>query len=156
MPESFPRRWPWLTFAVLPFACIVVVSLTLAAGLVSLSEMHLAEHWFVQKAFFLVRGLLIWGAPAGLSAFFAYVAHRSRVPLRWPVLATGIICTLAAMTNVDLVLNPPGGAPGGTLNIGFGTGPDAWPGQLPRLLLTACVVLVPLVLATRKRSQDVA
>ena len=153
MSESFPQRWRWLTFAVLPVMCIVAVAVALMAVLYQLSEMHLGTDATVQKAFFLVRVLLIWVAPVAVSAMFAYVAYRSGLPLRWPLLATGLVCVLAAMINVDLVLNPPGAEPGGSLNMGFGTGPEAWPTQLPRLLLTAALVVIPLVWATRKRAR---
>jgi hypothetical protein len=153
MGESLPRRWPWLTFAVLPVVCIAAVSLALAAILYKLSEMQLGTDPFVQKVFFLVRGLLIWAAPVALSAIFACVAYRSRLPLRWPLLTAGLVCALSAMINVDLALNPPGAEPGGSLSMGLGTGPEAWPTQLPRLLLTAALVIIPLVWATRKRQR---
>ena len=153
MSESFPRRWRWLTFGFLPVMCIAAVSLALVAVLFQLSEMHLGTDPFVQKVFFLVRALVIWFAPVAVCAMFAYVAYRSRMPLRWPLLTAGLVCALAAMINVDLVLNPPGAEPGGTLSMGLGTGPEAWPTQLPRFLLTAALVMIPLVWASRKRER---
>ena len=153
MSKSFPQRWRSLTFGILPVMCIVVVAVALLAVLFKLSEMHLGTDATVQQAFLLVRALVIWVAPIAVSAVFAYVAYRSGLPLRWPLLATGLVCALAAMVNVDLVLNPPGAEPGGSLSMGFGTGPEAWPTQLPRLLLTAALVVIPLVWATRKRER---
>ena len=149
-PGGLPRRWPTLVFVVLPFVSILVLGIALAMALISLSEMGVATNPRILQLFLAVRGVLIWVLPVVLSGLFAMLAHRHRMPLRWPLFATFVICTIAALVNVDLALNPPGGQPGGQLDIGLGLSVDAIPAVLLRVLATAAAVILPLLVARRR------
>ena len=149
MPElrSLPRRRPRFTFAFLPFLSTIVLALVFVAALVGMSHIGLATDWRVQQLFFTLRGALMWVLPVAVSGVFAVVAHRHRVPVQWPILATVVICTMVALVNVELTLTSLGGELGGDLAIGIPFSLAALKGVSLRALVTAAAVILPLLLA---------
>lgn len=148
MPElrSLPRRRPRFTFAFLPVVSIIVLAAIFAAAMIGLSEMGLATSLRLQQVFFTLRGALMWVLPVVVSALFAALAHRHRMPIQWPILATVVVCGIAALISVELTLNPLGGEPGGILAIGIPISLGALEGVSLRALVTAASVILPLLL----------
>jgi hypothetical protein len=152
--RAMPVRRPVTTFVLLPFLCIVAVSVALMFVLFLLGDRPLVTSAALRQVFFTVRATLLWVSPVAVSAFFAWLAYRHRMTLRWPLLATTIVCALVALINVDLVIDVSGPRPEGQLSMGLGSSVDALPAQAMHAVLTALVVVVPMLLASRKRARD--
>jgi hypothetical protein len=151
---AMPFRRPVVTFVLLPFVCIVAIALALMFVMFLLGDEPLVTNAALRNVFFAVRATLLWVAPVAVSALFAWLGYRHRTPLRWPLMAIAIVCALVALINVGLVIDLSGPDPQGQLTMGLGSGPDVLPGQAMRAMLTALVVVIPLVLATWKRGRD--
>jgi hypothetical protein len=143
-----------ITFVLLPFLCIVAVAVALMFLMFLLGDEPLVTNAALRNVFFAVRAALLWVSPVAVSALFAWLAYRHRMPLRWPLMAITIVCALVALINVDLVIDVSGPQPEGQLTMGLGSGLDQLPGQVARAMLTALVVAVPLLLASWKRGRD--
>jgi hypothetical protein len=152
--RALPVRRPVTTFVLLPFVCIVSVSVALMFVLFLLGDKPLVTSAALRQVFFTVRATLLWVSPVAVSAFFAWLAYRHRMTLRWPLLAITIVCALVALINVDLVIDVSGPRPEGQLSMGLGSSMDALPAQAMHAVLTALVVVVPLLLASRRRARD--
>jgi hypothetical protein len=143
-----------VTFVLLPLVCIVAIALALMFVMFLLGDEPLVTNAALRNVFFAVRAALLWASPVAVSALFAWLGYRDGMPLRWPLMAIAIVCALVALINVDLVIDVSGPRPQGQLTMGLGSGPDVVTGQALRAMLTALVVVVPLVLATWKRERS--
>jgi hypothetical protein len=149
--QATPFRRPVVTFVLLPFVCIVSVSV---AVMFLLGDRPLVTNAALRQVFFTIRATLLWVSPIAVSAIFAWLGYRHRMPLRWPLLAIAIACALVALINVDLVIDASGPRPEGQLTMGLGSSVGALPAQATHAVLTALVVVVPLLFASWKRARN--
>jgi hypothetical protein len=152
--QPMPVHRPITTFALLPFVCIVSVSVALMFVLFLLGDRPLVTSAALRQVFFTVRAILLWVSPIAVAAIFAWLGYRHRMPLRWPLLAITIACALVALINVDLVIDVSGPSPQGQLSMGLGSSMGALPAQAMHAVLTALVVVIPLLLASWKRARN--
>ena len=152
--QATPFRRPVVTFVLLPFACILSVSIALMFVMFLLGDRPLVTNAALRQVFFTIRATLLWVSPIAVSAIFAWLGYRHRMPLRWPLLAIAIVCALVALINVDLVIDVSGPRPEGQLSMGLGSSVGALPVQAMHTVLTALVVVVPLLLASWKRARN--
>ncbi len=152
--QALPPRRPVVTFVLLPFVCIVSAALALMFVMFLLGDRPLVTNAALRQVFFAVRAALLWVSPMAVSALFAWLAYRHRMPLRWPLMAITIVCALVALINVDLVIDVSGPKPEGQLTMGLGSGLEELPAQAVHAILTALVVVAPLLLATWQRRRD--
>lgn len=94
--------------------------------------------------------LLLWIMPLCISGATAVLAYRQRIPLRWPVVGIVLLCTLAALTNVSVVLK---GYEPGEIGAGFGVSTSQLPAQLARDVVTLTPAILPLIFLARRSRQ---
>lgn len=140
-------RLPGVSFTLIPlffFTATVLgalLALTAAEELADLHGIRITSEWadVVRVA---ARGFVYWLLPVMLSAYFAHLAYRHRLPLRWPMGAIALVSTLAALTHFDLTVDNGHGFIAAV--VGLPTRRAA-----VRAVLTAMLVAFPLLLATR-------
>jgi hypothetical protein len=156
--RAWSCRWPGLTFTITPivlYIALVVVTIMAIPALGEWAGRHLPGiHLTTDSAdrlSVLARVFVLWCMPVLLAAFFAYLAYRHRLALRWPITSIILLSALAALGDFSLVLHTPGRT--GTLSAGIGANLHTLPTQFVRGLIVALLVLVPLLLATRSTTR---
>ncbi len=149
-------RWPGLMFSLVPVALfgalVVLTTVALAIGNEWLGRLLPQLHVTARAADligFAVSGWVMWCVPLNVSALLAFLAWRHRVPLRWPLMSTTLMCLLAGLCNFSFVLDPDTPGLSGSVGLGFGWGLDTLLTQALRSLVIALMVFLPLLWATR-------
>ena len=93
------------------------------------------------------RTVMLWVIPGLVASAFGRVAHRHGLPLRWPLLAIGVVCTLAGLTNFDFDIT--GGVPAALMRMGVGISPSGLVDALLHGGPIAALVIVPLLVGRR-------
>jgi hypothetical protein len=141
--RSWPRRWPWLAFAVLPLLSLpvqFVLSMAATVAVVDFSVHTLGMTalrpgpipWICEA----LQAYALWIAPMVAVAGACYFAARYRASVLWPTVGGIFIAFLGAATNASFQWSL--ARPKGVISAGIGI-----PGQGPA---TACRVLLTLVL----------
>lgn len=152
--RAWPCRWPGLIFTLVPpllFVAIVATAIV-ALGTVSdwvvrsLPDTEMTPE-IVKGAGAMARIVVLWCVPVVVSGYFAYLAYRHRMAIRWPILAVGLVCASAAFMNFDFTFNQQ--LRSGSVGAGFYASAATLPSQLVHLLIMAVIVLGPLLVALR-------
>jgi hypothetical protein len=155
----WPRRRPGLYFTLVPLGWFAAV-----AGGALLAQRYFGDFAYLRGirvpgvvldgVRLTAHDLIAWWLPVALSAVFAHRAWRLQVPLRWPIVTTALICSLAAWTGLGLA--PATGSRGALA--AAGPEPFSPEGLLARAALAltcALTVVVPLVVAARSSARGV-
>lgn len=152
--RAWPCRFPVWFFCLAPL--VSVAALQLAVGFSVAGAMELFSSYFghltvapqTSDAIRSVgRLLMLWCFPILVSAAYARIAYRHRLPFRWSLLSVGLVCTLAGLTNFEFELT--GGTHAGQIGLGVGISPESLPAAGVHALAAAAFVLVPMLLAAR-------
>jgi len=157
--HSWPRRWPWLAFAVLPLLSLpaqFVLSMLAAVGVVSFSvhtlgmtPLHPGPVPWVCEA---LQAYALWIAPMLAAGAACFLAVRYRAPALWPIIGSILIAFLGAATNASFHWSP--ALPKGAISAGIGFRfPDMDPAMGFRVLLTLITILVPFLWVRRRESR---
>jgi hypothetical protein len=152
--RAWACRRPGLVFAAMPpllFVAIIAATIVAVSAGADWAGGYLPDVQVAPElsrvAGVTARVLVLWCVPVLVSAFFARLAYRQRMALRWPCLAVALVSTLAGLGDFELVIAGPRLA--GTIRAGLGWGLDTLLAQSVRALITSLVVLIPLVAAAR-------
>lgn len=143
--RSWPRRWPWLAFAVLPvLALLVQFVLSIAVGvavvnfsvhILGLTALHPGPVPWICGVF---QAYALWIAPMLAAAGACYFAVRYRASAFWPAVGGILIAFLGATTNASFQWSL--ARPRGVISAGIGI-PGQGPAAAFRVLLTLTVML---------------
>lgn len=152
--RAWPCRAPVWFFGVAPLVSIAALQLAVGfsvAGLMGLFSSYFSRLSVTREVSSEIgsigRVLMLWCFPILVSAAFARIAYRHRLPFRWPLLAVGVVCTLAGLSNFEFELT--GGTPAGQIGLGVGISPESLAGAGLHALAAATFVLVPMLFAFR-------
>jgi len=147
--RSWPRRWPWLAFAVLPLLSLpaqFILSVAATVAIVSFSvhtlgmaALHPGPVPWICKAF---QAYAVWIAPMLAAAGACYFAARYRASVLWPIVGSILVALLGATTNASFYWSP--AHPQGVMSAGIGV-PGRGPAIEFRVFLTLVTILVPFL-----------
>ena len=153
--RSWAARHQALCFGLLPLLCFVAAC---AASFVLGALLHACLATYLHHVQIrpgvtmlidrLMRALVLWVFPALVCAAFATLAYRQRVPLRWPLLGCGLLCSLAGFMNLEVMLY--GGPELGYAKGGIGISPETIAGQAVHAITLLALVLAPLRVFTQR------
>jgi hypothetical protein len=156
---TWARRWPALSFLLLPLVAYVGVSAATLLSLLASAE-HMSPYLHqvhvspqVTSAVDLAARIVLLGVfPFFVAAAFALLAYRRRVSLRWPISGIVLISVLASLTNV--VVRFTGGPTPGEIGAGIGLSSNSLTGQLTRAIVLIALTMIPLWLAIRRQQRN--
>lgn len=152
--RSWSCRAPLVFFCAAPplgLAAVQVGLLFLVVAAIDAISPHLRTTFIAPEtaavASVAARTVMLWVVPGLVSGAFARVVYRHGLPLRWPLLAVGLVCTLAGLTNFDVEIT--GGVPAGLMRMGVGISPSGLVDALLHGGAIAALVVVPLLVIRR-------
>ena len=144
--RSWVRRWPWISFTVVPIAMFAVLFVATLAALVF--SIDFAVHSlgldfsgsaglrsFTQA----LPGVAVWVLPIAAASACCALALSRRVPAMWPMIGVLLISSIGALTNAEVTF--PGAPPHGVVSAGIGFSTEALLFPISRAALTLTVVL---------------
>jgi magnesium-transporting ATPase (P-type) len=144
--RSWVRRWPWISFTVVPIAMFAVLFVATLAALVfsidfAVNSLGLDFGGSTGLRSFAraVAGFAVWVLPIAAASACCALALSRRAPAIWTMVGVLLISSIGALTNAQVEFPP--AAPHGVVGAGIGFSTDALLLPISRAALTLTVVL---------------
>jgi hypothetical protein len=144
--RSWVRRWPWISFTVVPIAMFAVLFVATLAALVFSIDfavnslgVDFSGSAGLRSLPRVLLALDIWVLPIIAASACCALALSRRAPAIWTIVGVLLISSIGALTNAQVEFSP--GAPHGVFNAGIGFSTEALLLPISRAALTLTVAL---------------